>query len=380
MLGTVRGFMGWGSSSKVPAPEPDPKAWFDSNVSEAKAARRRLLDSANPLLKQVGNVSALSTEPHRLDTYITFDEAQNAVLVPAKELLPGLLRSDQFIELSPDQLNQANALSTTHPGVKTQMPDMAPHLRVISPATAANLAAAREAIDLVKALLPGGAGNQIKDMAATGGESYLRSSLSFSLTASPAARAYLAIQYQGGYCDGQASLAYQLLSQNPALKDSRIDMVDGRPDENHVFVVIRGETSDQDIVVDPWTPFASPTLVKDALPLHQKLLGAAGRGVQQTKPAGTVSAALDITEALRRQNLVKEQSSIAERFESEKFRYADSAITDNLKGKEDRWDVPFSGNPNVRYEVQDESGNRLTEFPLRFDMQRVAADPGPRQT
>ncbi|GKS89336.1 hypothetical protein [Acidovorax sp. SUPP2539] len=378
MLGTMRGFMGWGSPSNAPAPEPDPKAWFDSNVSEAKAARRRLLDSATLLPKQVHNASPLSAEPHQLDTYITFDGSQNTVLVPKKELLPGLLRSDQFIELSPDQLNQANALSTTHPGVNTQMPDMAPHLRVISPATAANLASAREAIDLVKALLPGGAGNQIKDMAATGGESYLRSSLSYALGGSPASRAFVAIQYQGGYCDAQASLAYQLLSQNPALKDSRIDIVDGGPSGNHVFVVIRGETPEQDIVVDPWTTFASPTFVKDALPLHRTLLGAAGGGVRQTKPAGTLAAALNITEALRRQSLVKNQSSISERFLSEKYRDPDTAITKNLKVKEDRWDVPFSGNPNIRYEVQDESGNRLTDFPLRFDMQRAAADPEPR--
>ncbi|GKT16765.1 hypothetical protein AVHY2522_12880 [Acidovorax sp. SUPP2522] len=328
-----------------------------------------MLDGATPLLKQIDSASPLSAKPHQLDTYITFDNVQNTVLVPAKELLPGLLRSDQFIELSSDRLHQVNALSTTHPGVKTQMPDTASRLRVISPAVAANLASAREVIDLVKALLPGGAGNQMKDVAATGGDSFLRSSLSFTYGGSPAARASVAIQWQGGYCDAHASLTYQLLSQNPTLKDSRIDLIGGGP-ESHVFVVIRGHTPEQDIVVDPWAPFASPTLVQDALPMHRELLGAAGGSVKHTKPAGTVSEALDIQDALRRQALTQEES-IQKRFIEQKFRYPEDDIASQLKDPRDRWDVPFSGNPNVRYEVQDESGQKLTDFPLRFDMQRT---------
>ncbi|WOI43395.1 hypothetical protein [Acidovorax sp. BLS4] len=330
------------------------------------------------MLKQVDNASPLSSEPHRLDTYITFDDAQNTVLVPAKELLPGLLRSDQFIELSPDQLSQANALSTTHPGVKTQMPDMKHQLRSISPETAAHLAAAREAIDLVKALMPDGAGNQIKDIAATAGDSVLRSTLSHSNTKNPTIRATNAIQYQSGNCDEHAGLTYQLLSQNPALKNARIDIVDGRPKGNHVFVVIRGQKSEQDIVVDPWATFASPTLVRDALPMHRKLLGASGGGVAHTKPAGTQAAALDI-EALRQQALIDNRLPIVEQFKAQRLRAPDDVIRDGVKYAGDRWDVPFSGNPNVRYEVRDASGHQLTDFPLRFDMQRAATGTGPRQ-
>ncbi|MDA8444149.1 hypothetical protein [Paracidovorax valerianellae] len=378
VFSTVRGFMSWGSSSSAPvaAPEPDPQAWLDSNVSKAKAARQRLLDNAAPLPKHVNSASPLAGEPYQLDTYVTFNgPEQNIVLVPAKELLPGFLRSDQFIELSSDQLKQANALSTTHPGVTTQMPDLEPQLHVISPAVAANLALAREAIDLVKALLPGGAGNQIKDMAATGGESYLRSALSYAHGGRAADHAFEAILYQGGYCVAQASLTFELLSRNPALKDSKIDMVHG---PKHVFVVIRGETPEHDIVVDPWTPFASPTFAQDALPLHREILEQASESVRQNKAAGSISSALDIKEALRRQGF-KNQSSISDLFQFERYRDPKTAITKNLEGKEDRWDVPFSGNPNVRYEVRDASGSQLTEFPLRFDMQRAASAPNPHQ-
>lgn len=376
MLGTMRGFMGWGSSSKVPAPEPDPKTWIDSNISEAKAARRRVLEGAGPLLKQVGNASPLSAEPYPLATYLTFDEPKNTVLVPAKELIPGLLRSDQFIELSTDQLSQANALSTTHPGVETQMPDMKPQLRSIPPETASHLAAAREAIDLVKALMPGGAGNQIKDIAATAGDSVLRSSLSHSNASNPATRAKRAIQFQGGHCDAHAYLTYQLLSQNPALKNARIDIVDGGPKGNHTFVVIRGKKSEHDIVVDPWATFASPTLVRDALPMHQKLMRASGGGVAQTKQAGTQSTSLDF-EALRKEAVIDNQLAITQQFKATRMRDPNDVITDSVKYKQDRWDVPFSGNPNVRYEVRDSSGHVLTESPLRFDMQRVAATASP---
>lgn len=375
VLGAMRGFMGWGSSSKVP--EPDPRAWLDSNLSEAQAARSRLLDSANPLLRQLNDGSPLAGMPHQLDTYITFDEAQNNVLVPAKELLPGILRSDKFIELSPEQLSQANALSTTHPGVKTQMPDTKHLLRSISPETAAHLAAAREAIDLVKALLPGGAGNQIKDIAATAGDSALRSTLSHSFGGSPATRASRAIQFQGGFCDAHAHLTCQLLSQNPALKNSRVDIVNGGAGGNHTFVVIRGQKPEWDIVVDPWATFASPTLVQDALPMHRSLLRAAD-SVVYTKPAGTQSAALDI-EALRQQSLTDNQSPIEERFKAQKLRDPKDVIADSLKYADDRWDVPFSGNPNVRYEVRDASGHQLTDFPLRFDMQRAASASSPHQ-
>ena len=367
---SVLGTMKAGSGSNTPAAEPDPKAWFDSNVSEASAARQYLLDSATQLLKHANSARPLSGEPYQLDTFLTFEgSAQNTVVTPTQALIPGLLHADKFIYLSPDQLNQANALSTTHPGVETQMPDMTPQFHVISPAVAANLALAREAIDLVKALLPGGAGNQIKDLAATGGESYLRSSLSFVYSGSPAMQAFLAIPYQGGFCDAQASLTYQLLSQNPSLKDSQIDIVHGNRDIKHVFVVIRGDTPDKDIVVDSWTPFASPTFVKDALPMHRTLLGATGN-IRESKPAGTIAPTLPIEEALRRQSLIKKYSSISERFRDEKSRDPDTEIMQTLEPKGERWDVPFSGNPNVRYEVRDASGQQLTDFPLRFDMQR----------
>ncbi|MDA8523499.1 hypothetical protein [Acidovorax sp. NCPPB 4044] len=376
VLGNVRGLMAWGSSSKPS--EPEPKAWLDSNVPEAKAARKRMQDDATFLPKQVHHDSPLAKAPYPLDTYMALEGmSENTVLVPAQELVPGLLQSGKFIELSTAQLNQANALSTTHPGVKTLMPDMKPQLRVIPPETAVQLAAAREAIDLVKALLPGGAGNQIKDIAATGGDSVLRSALSHVHRGSAAFRAKRAIQSQGGNCDAHAHLAYQLLSQNPALKTARIDIVDGGPDGKHTFVVIRGQKSEHDIVVDPWTSFASPALVKDALPMHRALLAARGGGVSATRPAGAHSDTLDI-EALRQQALIDNQSPISEQFKANRLRHPDDTIADSIKYADDRWDVPFSGNPNVRYDVQDASGRKLNDSPIRFDMQRAASSPGPQ--
>ena len=201
----------------------------------------------------------------------------------------------------------------------------------------------------------------------------LCSSLSHTLGGSLEAHAFAAIQSQGGYCDAQAALTYQLLSQNPALREFRIAMVDG---EDHAFVVIRGQKHAHDIVVDLWAPFASPTLVQDALPMHRTLLRAGE--FRHTKPVGTVLPALNIREALRRQAIQRgHYPSIRERFVAEKCRDPDSDITSNLKAPLDQWDTPFSGNPNIRYDVRDESGHRLINGTLRFDMQRIAVSPGP---
>ncbi|MGY8559070.1 hypothetical protein [Paracidovorax citrulli] len=372
ILGMMRGWVAGGSSSKT----PDPGAWLEGNVPYAKAARVSLFENAVTLPRSPDIALPVQQGAHPFRMHgVTDTSGRNTVLAPAQELIPGLLRPDQFIDLSSRHLDRINALATTHPSIKTQMPDTKPHLRVITPTVAAHLAAAREAIDLVKALLPYGAGNQVKDIAATGGESVLRSSLSYALAGSPQARAFAAIQSQGGYCDAQAALTYQLLSQNPALRDCRIDMADGK---DHVFVVIRGQKPAHDIVVDPWAPFASPTLVQDALPMHRTVLRAGQ--LQHTKTAGTILPPLDIGEALRRQNIQRNQySSIKERFRAEKNRDADSAITSNLKYTGDQWDAPFSGNPNVRYDVRDDSGRRLIDGPLRFDMQRTALSTGPYQ-
>ncbi|WP_058361348.1 hypothetical protein [Xanthomonas translucens] len=314
---------------------------------------------------------------HQFYTYRAADAsgANTTILAPAQELIPRLLRSDRLIELSQSHLDRLNALATRHPSVKTQMPDTKAQLRVITPTVAANLAAAREAIDLVKALLPYGSGNQIKDVAATGGESMLCSLMSNRLNGRPAARAFIAIQSQGGYCNAQAALTYQLLSQNPALRECRIDMVDGA---DHVFVVIRGQKPAHDIVVASWAPFASPTLVQDALSMHRTLLRA-GK-FSNTKPVGTVLPALNTQEALSELAIQRDRyPSIREQFFGEKYRNPDNAIINNLRNPWDQWDTPFNGNPNVRYDVRDDSGRRLIDGPLRFDMQRIAVSPGPYQ-
>lgn len=368
----VPGPMKTGSSGIAPPPEPG--AWLDSSASEAKAARSRLLDSATGLQQVHGTLRCPET-PCPLDTYISGEgPAQHTVVVPAKELHPGLLRADRFIELSSQRLTQANVLSTTHPDVTPLMPDMEPRLRVISPAAATHLALAREAIDLVKALLPAGAGNQIKDIAATGAESCFRSTMAYRGKGDPATCASAAIKYQAGNCNAQASLAFQLLSQNPDLQNSRIDMVhDGAGGgHDHVFAVIRGQTPEQDIVVDPWAPFATPTFVVDALPMHRDLLNAGQEGIRHTKPAGTVSPpTLDIDEALREQGTVEENPPLSEQYLHAMGFDRELGLAIYLGHGKSLWDVPFSGNPNVRYEVQDESGQQLTDFPLRFDMQRT---------
>ncbi|MCC4615389.1 Hrp-dependent type III effector protein [Xanthomonas campestris pv. asclepiadis] len=374
MFSRMRGWMAEGASSKA----PEPRAWIDANLPHARAARISLLDTATAVTRSSEFTLPAQQGGHQFYIYLAADASgtNTMVLAPGQELIPGLLRSDQMIELSSSHLDQLNALATRHPIVKTHMPDTKPRLRVITPAVAANLAAAREAIDLVKALLPYGAGNQIKDIAATGGESVLCSSLSLTTGGIPAARAFVAIQSQGGYCEAQAALAYQLLSQNPALRDCRIDVVGG---EDHEFVVIRGQTSEQDIVVDAWAPFASPTLVQDALPMHQALLS--GAKLEYTKPAGTVLPALNIEGALSQQAIQRSKyPSIRENYFAEKYRNPDSVIAVQLETSEDQWDIPFSGNPNIRYEVRDESGRRLIYGPLRFDMQRIPFSPGPYQT
>ncbi|UKE52547.1 Hrp-dependent type III effector protein [Xanthomonas translucens] len=373
MLGRMRGWMAEGSSSKA----PEPRAWIDANLPHAQAARISLLDTAVIAPRSSDITLNLQQGARQFHTYLAADAsgANTTILAPAQELIPGLLRSDRLIELSQSHLDRLNALATRHPSVKTQMPDTKAQLRVITPTVAANLAAAREAIDLVKALLPYGAGNQIKDVAATGGESMLCSLMSNRLNGRPAARAFIAIQSQGGYCDAQAALTYQLLSQNPALRECRIDMVDGA---DHVFVVIRGQKPAHDIVVDSWAPFASPTLVQDALSMHRTLLRA-GR-FSNTKPVGTVLPALNIQEALSELAVQRDRyPSIREQFFAEKYRNPDNTIINNLRNPWDQWDTPFSGNPNVRYDVRDESGRPLIDGPLRFDMQRIALSPGPYQ-
>lgn len=370
----MRGWVAEAASNNI----LEPSAWIDANFPHARAARMSLLDTAAAVTRSLEFTLPARQGGHQFHMYLAADASgtNTLTLAPGQELIPGLLRSDRMIELSSSHLDQLNALATRHPIVKTQMPDTKPCLRVITPAVAANLAAAREVIDLVKALLPYGAGNQIKDIAATEGESVLHSSLAFRHGGRPEFRALAAIRAQGGYCDAQAGLAYQLLSQNPALRDCRIDMVSG---EDHVFVVIRGQTPDHDIVVDPWAPFASPTLVQDALPMHRAILR--GAELDYTKPAGTVAPALNIERALRLQAMDRsDYPSIRDNFVAEKFRDPDSAIADQLATPVDQWDVPFSGNPNVRYEVRDESGRQLISGPLRFDMQRIAFAPGPYQT
>lgn len=375
----VLGAMTARASRNPIALEADPKAWLNAKATEASAARRRLLDGAIPLLKLFHIASPLAAQPYQLDTYLTADgQAQNAILAPAKALIPGLLRSDKIIELSPGQLDRANALSTTHPGIATQMPDMQPRLHVISPAVAASMASAREVIDLVKALVPSGAGNQVKDLLATAGESHLRSRLSFKYHRGVADLAHSIIQFQGGDCDGHASLAFHLLAQNPAFKDYQIDIVEVSQNVAHVFAVIRGDRPEEDIVVDAWAPFASPTFVQDALPMHRTLLDAERGKIRVSKPAGTVAPAMDIEQALKRQSqwqsAIEKHSSLSEAFRLHAHHEPDAAITQVLIEKENLWDVPFSGNPNVRYEVRDPSGRALTDFPIRFDMQRAPVE------
>ncbi len=357
----MRGRVAEAASNKI----LEPRAWIDANFPHARAARISLLDTAAAVTRSLEFTLPAQQGGHQFHMYLAADASgtNTITLAPGQELIPGLLRSDKMIELSSSHLDQLNALATKHPIVKTQMPDTKPCLRVITPAVAANLAAAREAIDLVKALLPYGAGNQIKDIAATEGESVLHSSLAFRNGGRPEFRALAAIRAQGGYCDAQAGLTYQLLSQNPALRDCRIDMVSGA---DHTFVVIRGQTPDHDIVVD-------------ALPMHQAILR--GAELDYTKPAGTVAPALNIEEALRLQAIDRsDYPSIRDNFYAEKYRDPDSAIAEQLATPVDQWDVPFSGNPNVRYEVRDESGRQLISGPLRFDMQRIPLSPGPYQT
>lgn len=248
------------------------------------------------------------------------------------------------------------------------MPDTASRLRVISPAVAANLASAREVIDLVKALLPGC--RQPNEGRCSDGRGQLSSFL---------AVVYLRRQ-PSGPCVSRNPMAGRLLRcpREPDLSTSfpepdaqgfqdRFDR--RRPRKSRVRRYPRPYPRARHRG-GPMGPFR---LADSCSRRTSHAPGITWRRRRQCQAHQTRWHSFGSTGYPRRAEAAgaTQEESIQKRFIEQKFRYPEDDIASQLKDPRDRWDVPFSGNPNVRYEVQDESGQKLTDFPLRFDMQRT---------
>ncbi|WP_211462454.1 type III effector protein [Collimonas silvisoli] len=260
-----------------------------------------------------------------------------------------------------------------------------PCVVTIDAPTARRLATARATIDLVKALVPFGAGNQVKDVARTGGESYVRTALAERAGSAarrnrasgeahlPMARA--ALKWQAGFCDHQAALAYAVLGSHPDLKDAQIDCV-ANTRLKHTLVVIRGEQPEHDIVVDPWTIFSVPGLVAHAA----ADLGRIGlrpevepkNKIMYSKPAGTQLPQIELEKPEYQRDARNPFTVYREEIyfsTPEKMMYGSLTDTSSTAAM---FDATYNGNPNVRYELDDGKDKVM----LRLDVQRAAK---PRQ-
>ena len=286
--------------------------------------------------------------------------------------------------LAPDQLGAIGKI--TRPIFPLLEQNLEPRVVNIDVRTAQHLVCARATIDLVKALLPFGAGNQIKDMVRTGGESHLRSVLAKRATryvVSRAApddkcihRAKAAIRWKSGFCDENAALAFAILRSLPELKDARIDWIINHK-LHHNIAIIRGDKPEHDVMVDPWATFAIPCLPADAADDFQEMAQRPelnpDNKIVSSKSPGALFPALDIAAELRKhEKLSAEFKDPHEQYEKRLyFSTAPKGIHDYLTNTKDpdMWDLPYNGNPNVRYQLEGEDGE--APMMMRFDMQRV---------
>ncbi|MDC6179438.1 hypothetical protein [Ralstonia solanacearum] len=292
------------------------------------------------------------------------------------------LSNTRVLGLSPEAVAGLNDVK--HPAWPVEVQVLTPRVATVSATTMARLGIARGAIDVVKALLPYGAGNQIKDIARTNGESYVRAALAdaegrksqprYSKPDRYIGYASAAIKWQAGFCDQHAAIAFALLGAHPDLMHAQVDYVrHGTLD--HTLVVIRGARPEEDIVVDPWAVFAVPALAGDV----SERLGTLGARPSEasrvllvnSKPAGKQLPALDLAGLRQRARAPATRDALAvyrERFiHIEPGRALAGYLTD--KERPAVFDVPYNGNPNVHYRVADAEESAV----FRLDMQRMAA-------
>ncbi|WP_065763583.1 type III effector protein [Ralstonia solanacearum] len=346
---------------------------FQQTQAATAANRSRRLSpvSAEALSHLPGNLSAVRTEGD-----------SQLVLVDKHGLLADRLSNTRALGLAPDAVSSLNDVK--HPAWPAEVQVLAPRVATVSATTMARLGIARTAIDAVKALLPYGAGNQVKDIARTNGESYVRAALANSEGFASQRRyskpdryigyAAAAIKWQAGFCDQHAAIAYALLGAHPDLIHAQVDYVKHEK-LNHMLVVIRGDRPENDIVVDPWAVFAVPALAGDV----SERLGTLGARpseashslIVNSKPAGEQLPPLDLARLRQRAQMPETRDPLAAYREKIIHIEPERALAVNLTDKERpaMFDVPYNGNPNVRYRVEDAEGTDV----FRLDIQRMAA-------
>lgn len=318
------------------------------------------------------------------DKIIALHTTPDGILLGCNDdLFRAYLDNSKLCPLAPDQIGAIGKI--TSPSFPMRSPRLEPRLVNIDARTATHLTYARTAIDLVKTLLPFGAGNQLKDLVRTGGESYFRADLAQNLVPflsdEISSIAAAAIRWKSGYCTQQAALTFAILRSLPELKDAQIDWV-RYPHHSHFMVVIRGDTPEHDVIVDPWVPFAVPGLPADATELHREMAQRPDPeknpkiSIWASKPAGELFAPLEIAEILRNWKKYGGEDLDLYKYHSQvcSGTPAKNLHTHLNKTKApDRWDTLYSCNPNVRYQLEGKDGE--PPMMLRFDMQRVAKNP-----
>lgn len=294
----------------------------------------------------------------------------------------------QLCPLAPEQIGTIGKITSPHVSTsESAQPNLEPHVRNIDARTATHLICARATLDLVKALLPFGAGNQIKDLARTGGESHMRSVLAkrsaeVKVRRAPSEqkcvhRAKAALLWKSGFCDENAALAFAILRSLPELKDARVDWIVNR-ELRHNMAIIRGDTPEHDVIVDPWMIFPVPCLLSDATDFHQEMAQPPEMNprneVVSSKPAGELFPPLDVTAILRAHEKLPAGLKDPHGQYRQQIYFSTPAkrIHDNITDPTDpdSWDIPYNGNPNTRYRLEGNDGE--PPVTLRFDMQRVA--------
>ncbi|STO57193.1 hypothetical protein [Grimontia hollisae] len=181
--------------------------------------------------------------------------------------------------------------------------------------TIKNLEIAKETIDMVKAGLCYGSGNQIVDLFASAGESDLRTIHARTNTA--VTHPFSPLISGSSNCGGVAQLTAALLVRNEKLKDHPVSIVkggvyaDGKP-YDHDYVII-GDPSDPEygpentVVVDPWGVLAIPTTLSESVFPNPN--------IAVTKPKGVVKAFnKDDMENLFRESTSKIEASVRKEF------------------------------------------------------------------
>lgn len=307
------------------------------------------------------------------DNAIALHITPNGILPGRNDGLFGLYLDDsKLCPLAPKQMSAIGKLTSPH--FPTSKPCLKPRVTNIDARTATHLVAARATIDLVKALLPFGAGNQVKDVVRSGGESLFRSSL--AKMSSGSGRDYIshaeaAIVWKSGFCGETSALTFAILGSIPELKDAQIDWV-GNFKLSHNIAIIRGDKPEHDVIVDPWTPFAVPCLSADATDLHRKVAQRPEMNqdneILRSKRAGEVFEPLDVD------GLLQKHEELPPAFKDPHVPFCAGSVTQakrlHIYLTETTWDLLYTGNPNMRYLLEGTDGK--PPIMLRFDMQRMA--------